>query len=372
MTSANAMHKQTVMPDSARRARSGIHGVLPPGSRHRAGMTTVHEAAGHDTSGWLRMLAMIALPALVWASTSLTHAQSYPGKTIRMIVPIAPGGGTDTMARLISQRLSEQLGVTVFVDNRAGAGTVIGTELFSKAAPDGYTLMTVAPEFVINPSLRKLPYDPIRDFTCVTQLTSGQYFLSTHPAVPVKTAKQFIALAKARPGQVSFGSSGNGSANHLAGVLFQHMTGTKLVHVPYKGAGPAGVALLSGEIDFMFSNVASAIPYVRQGKVRAIASSGTKRSPVAPDVPTLNESGVLGFDVTGFFILLAPAGTSAEVITKLNAESAKALESQPVKERLAALGLEGAGSSSADCGKFIQAEIAKWAPIVKAAGAKAD
>jgi tripartite-type tricarboxylate transporter receptor subunit TctC len=346
MTSANAMHKQTVI--------------------HRAAMKTVHESAGHHTSRWLRMLTVIALPALVWASASLTHAQSYPGKTIRMIVPIAPGGGTDTMARLISQRLSEQLGVTLFVDNRAGAGTVIGTELFSKAAPDGYTLMTVAPEFVINPSLRKLPYDPIRDFTCVTQLTSGQYFLSTHPAVPVTTAKQFIALAKARPGQVSFGSSGNGSANHLAGVLFQHMTGTKLVHVPYKGAGPAGVALLSGEIDFMFSNVASAIPYV------AIASSGTKRSPVAPDVPTLNESGVPGFVVTGFFILLAPAGTPAEVMAKLNAESAKALESQPFKERLAGLGLEGVGSSSADCGKFIQAEIAKWAPIVKAAGAKAD
>lgn len=372
MTSTNAMHKQTVIPDSTRRARSGIRSVLPPGSRCRAGRTTLHESAGHHTSGWRRMLTMIALSAFVWASTSLVHGQSYPSKTIRMIVPIAPGGGTDTTARLISQRLSEQLGVTILVDNRPGAGTVIGTEMFSKAAPDGYTLMTVAPEFVINPSLRKLPYDPIRDFTCVTQFTSGQYFLSTHPAVPVKTAKQFIALAKARPGQVSFGSSGNGSANHLAGVLFQHMTGTKLVHVPYKGAGPAGVALLSGEIDFMFSNVASAIPYVRQGKVRAIASSGAKRSSVAPDVPTLNESGVPGFVVTGFFILLVPAGTPAEVMAKLNAESAKALESQAVKERLAGLGLEGVGNSSADCGTFIQAEIAKWAPIVKAAGAKPD
>lgn len=320
----------------------------------------------------LRILAMMGLSGLVWGSTSVAHAQSYPGKTIRMIVPIAAGGGTDTMARLISQRLSEQLGVTIFVDNRPGAGTVIGTEMFSKAAPDGYTLMTVAPEFVINPSLRKLPYDPIKDFTCVAQLTSGQYFLSTHPTVPVKTTKQFIALAKARPGQVTFASSGNGSANHLAGVLFQHMTGTKLVHVPYKGAGPASVALISGEIDFMFSNVASAIPYVRQGKVRAIASSGEKRSPVAPDVPTLSESGVPGFVVTGFFILLAPASTSAEIVARLNSESAKALESAAMRERLSALGLEPVGSSSADCGKFIQAEISKWAPIVKAAGAKAD
>lgn len=320
----------------------------------------------------LRILAMMGLSGLVWCSANVSHAQSYPGKTIRMIVPIAAGGGTDTMARLISQRLSEQLGQTIFVDNRPGAGSVIGTELLSKAAPDGYTLMTVAPEFVINPSLRKLPYDPIKDFTCVTQLVSGQYFLSAHPAVPVKTTKQFIALAKARPGQVSFGSSGNGSANHLAGVLFQHMTGTKLVHVPYKGAGPAGVALLSGEIDFMFSNVASAIPYVRQGKVRAIATSGAKRSPVAPDVPTVNESGVPGFVVTGFFILLAPAGIPAEIVARLNTESARALESAAMKERLSALGLEPVGSSSADCGKFIQAEISKWAPIVKAAGAKPD
>ncbi|MGZ9065172.1 MAG: tripartite tricarboxylate transporter substrate binding protein [Burkholderiales bacterium] len=320
----------------------------------------------------VRMLKSVGWSMLVWIAAGAAVAQTYPAKTIRMIVPIAPGGGTDTMARLISQRLSEQLGVTIFVDNRPGAGTAIGTELFAKSAPDGYTLMTVAPEFVINPSLRKLPYDPIRDFTCVTQLSSGQYFLSTHPAVPTKTAKQFIALAKARPGQVTFGSSGNGSANHLAGVLFQHMTGTKLVHVPYKGAGPAGVALLSGEIDFMFSNVASAIPYVKQGKLRAIASSGEKRSPVAPDVPTLNESGVPGFVVTGFFIMLAPAGTPAEIMTKLNAESAKALQSAPVRDRLAALGLEAVGSSPAACNKFIQAEIAKWAPIVKAAGAKAD
>jgi len=308
--------------------------------------------------------------ALFTASSS--HAQNYPAKTIRMIVPIAPGGGTDTMARFMAQRLSEQLGVTIFVDNRAGAGTVIGTELFSKSPPDGYTLMTVAPEFVINPSLRKLPYDPIKDFTCVTQLTSGQYFLSTHPAVPVKTTKQFVALAKSRPGQISFGSSGNGSANHLAGVLFSHMTKTNLVHVPYKGAGPAGIALMSGEIDFMFSNVASSIPYIRQGRLRAIASTGERRSSVAPDVPTVSESGVPGFVVVGFFVLLAPAATPADIVARLNTESSKALESAVMKERLASLGLEPIGKSSAECNTFIKSEIAKWAPIVKAAGAKPD
>lgn len=316
---------------------------------------------------------LIAISAAALSVTATTgHAQPYPGKTIRMVVPIAAGGGTDTMARLISQKLSEQMNVTVFVDNRPGAGTVIGTEYFSKTPPDGYTLITVAPEFSIQPSLRKVPYDPIKDFSFITQLTSGQYFLTTHPTVPVKTTKQFIALAKARPGQVTFASSGNGSANHLAGVLFQHMTGTKMIHVPYKGAGPAGIALLGGEIDFMFSNVASAIPYVRAGRLRAIASTGEKRSGVTPDVPTIAESAVPGFVVTGFFIMMAPAGTPRDIITRVNGEAVKALQSTAFKERLATLGLDAVGSSPEEATKFIQAEIAKWAPVVKAAGMKTD
>lgn len=306
------------------------------------------------------------------AGSTVGSGQSYPAKTIRMVVPIAAGGGTDAMARLISQKLAEQMGVTVFVDNRPGAGTVIGTEHFSKAAPDGYTLMTVAPEFSINPSLRKLPYDPLRDFIMVTQLTSGQYFLTTHPTVPVKTPQQFLALAKARPGQITFGSSGTGSANHLAGVLFQHMTGTKMIHVPYKSAGPAGAALIGGEIDYMFSNVASAITHVRSGRLRAVAVTGEKRSPVAPDIPTITESAVPGFIVTGFFIMLAPAGTPREIVNKVNAEAARALQSADLRERLATLGLEPVGSTPEVAAAFIKAEIAKWAPVVKAAGMKAD
>lgn len=319
-----------------------------------------------------RMLVAAVLSGLLGIIATTCHAQAYPSKTIRMVVPISAGGGTDGMARLISQKLGEQMGVTVFVDNRPGAGTVIGTEYFSKALPDGYTLMTVAPEFSINPGLRKLPYDPIKDFIFITQLTSGQYFLSTHPSVPVKTVKGFIALAKARPGKITFASSGNGSANHLAGVLFQHMTGTRLVHVPYKGAGPAGVALISGEIDFMFSNISSAITYVKSGRLRAIASTGEKRSSVAPDVPTISESAVPGFVVTGFFIMLAPAGTPSGIIAKLNAEAVKALKSPTFKERLASLGLEPVGSSPEAAKAFVQAEIAKWGPVIKAAGAKTD
>lgn len=320
----------------------------------------------------LKQILIASSAILLGIGATSSHAQAYPNKTIRMIVPIAAGGGTDTMARLISQKLAEQMNVTVFVDNRPGAGTVIGTEYFSKTPPDGYTLMTVAPEFSIQPSLRKVPYDPIKDFSFITQLTSGQYFLTTHPTVPVKTAKQFVALAKARPGQVTFASSGNGSANHLAGVLFQHMTGTKMIHVPYKGAGPAGIALLGGEIDFMFSNVASAIPYVRSGKLRAIASTGEKRSGVTPDVPTIAESTVPGFVVTGFFIMMAPAGTPRDIITRVNGEAVKALQSTAFKDRLAALGLDAVGNSPEEATKFIQAEITKWAPVVKAAGMKTD
>jgi len=258
------------------------------------------------------------------------------------------------------------------VENRPGAGTVIGTEFVAKAPADGYTLLAVAVEFTINPTLRKLPYDTLRDFTCIAQLTSSQYFLSTHPTIPVKTVKQFIALAKSRPGEVTFASSGPGSANHLAGVLFQTMTGTKLVHVPYRGAGLAGIALMSGEVDFMFSNIASVITQVRAGKVRAIATTGPKRSPVAPDVPTLDESALPGYVVTGFHLFIAPAATPVDIVARLNAETAKALESAVAKERLAAVGLDPVGSKPAECAKFIRADIERWAPVVKAGGARPD
>jgi tripartite-type tricarboxylate transporter receptor subunit TctC len=276
------------------------------------------------------------------------------------------------VGRLVGQRLSEQMGVAVVTENRAGAGAVIGTEALAKSPPDGYTMMTIAVEFTINPALRKLPYDPIKDFTCVTQLTTSQYFLSTHPAIPVKDVKGFIALARSRPGEVNYASSGPGSANHLAGVLFQQMTGTKLVHVPYKSAGQAAIAVMSGEVAFMFSNVASVIEQVRAGKVRAIATTGPKRTPVAPDVPTVNESAVPGFIVTGFHLLMVPGATPAEIVAKLNAETVKALESAPVRERLTTLGLEPAGTSSAECAKHIEADIARWVPVVKAGGARAD
>jgi tripartite-type tricarboxylate transporter receptor subunit TctC len=317
----------------------------------------------------LRRLCVLLAPLL---GCSAAQAQSYPAKPIRIVVPIAPGGSTDMVGRLVGQRLSEQMGVQAYVDNRAGAGATIGTELVAKAPADGYTLLTIAVEFTINPSLRKLSYDPIRDFTCIGQVTSSQYFLSTHPAIPVRTAQQFIALAKSRPGEVTYGSSGPGSANHLAGSLFQQMTGTKLVHVPYKSAGQAGVALMSGEIDFMFSNVASAINQVRAGRLRAIATTGPKRTPVAPEVPTLNEGAVPGFVVTGFHLLFVPSGTPQEIVARLNAELNKALQLPATRERLGSLGLEPVGGSSADCARMVKADIDRWAPVVKAGGMRPE
>jgi tripartite-type tricarboxylate transporter receptor subunit TctC len=314
----------------------------------------------------------IVLAALTCVAPALGQSQSYPAKTIRMVVPIAPGGSTDLVGRLIAQRLSEQMGVSIITENRAGAGSVIGTEAVAKSPPDGYTMMTIAVEFTINPALRKLPYDPIRDLTCVTQLTTSQYFLSTHPAIPVKDTKAFIALARSRPGEVNYASSGPGSANHLAGVLFQQMTNTKLVHVPYKSAGQAAIAVMSGEVAFMFSNVASVIEQVRAGKVRAIATTGPKRTPVAPDVPTVHESAVPGFIVTGFHLLIVPGATPPEIVARLNAETLKALEAPAVRERLVTLGLEPAGTSPADCAKHVQTDIARWVPVVKAGGARAD
>ncbi len=290
-----------------------------------------------------------------------------------MIVALGPGGGTDVTGRIVSQKLSEQMGVPVVVENRPGAGTLIGTEVVAKSAPDGYTLMTSSPELSINPSLQvKLPYDTLKDFVAISQLTTGQYFLSTHPSVPVKNVKELIALAKARPGRVTYGSSGNGSANHLGGVLLQHMTGTTLVHVPYKSAAQSATALMSGELDFMMSSTSAAMTAINSGRLRAIAVTGPKRLSLTPEVPTVSESGVPGFEVTGWYMMLAPAGVPRDIIVRLNGEVVKAVHSTAVKERFAALGTEPIGNSPEACGEFLRSEIAKWTKVVRAAGAKAD
>ncbi len=321
----------------------------------------------------MKKLFHAVIVACACAQASLAVAQAYPARAIRMVVALAPGGGTDVTGRIVSQKLAEQLGVPVVVENRPGAGTIIGTEVVAKSAPDGYTLMTSSPELSINPSLQaKLPYDTVKDFVAIAQLTTGQYFLSTHPSVPVKNVKELIALAKAKVGRVTYGSSGNGSANHLGGVLFQHMTGTTLVHVPYKSSGQSSTALMSGEIDLLISSTSAAINPIKSGRLRGIAVTGPKRLPQTPEIPTVSESGVPGFEVTGWYMMLAPAGVPRDIITRLNSEIVKAVHSPTIKDRFAALGTEPVGNSPEACGEFLRAEIAKWTKVVRAAGAKAD
>ena len=323
------------------------------------------------SKGWTPVAHWIGLMALATALDA--GAQGYPNRAIRMVVPFAPGGGNDTNARIVSQTLSEQLGVPVVVDNRPGAGSMLGTEIVTRAAPDGYTLLTVSPELAINPSLQpKIPYDALRDLAPVSQTVSSQYVLSTHPSVPVKSVKEFVALAKARPGQLNYGSSGVGSANHLGGVLFQEMTGTKLVHIPFKGAGPATIALMGGEIDFMFSSTTAAVAQVKRGRLRAIAVTGATRFSEMPDIPTVSEAGVAGFVITGWFGVLAPAGTPREIISKLGAEIAKVVQHPAVRERFASLGTVPVGSSPEEFAAFLRAEIEKWSRVVKASGARPD
>ena len=322
-----------------------------------------------------RGLIAVALYLGAWslATAPDAGAQGYPNRAIRMVVPFAPGGGNDTNARIVSQKLSEQLGVPVMVDNRPGAGSMLGTEIVARAAPDGYTLLTVSPELTINPSLQpKIPYDALKDLAPVSQTVSSQYVLSTHPSVPVRSLKGFIVLAKARPGQLNYGSSGIGSANHLAGVLFQGMTGTQLVHVPFKGAGPATIALMGGEIDFMFSSTTAAVAQVKLGRLRAIAVTGPKRFSEMPDIPTVSEAGVPGFVITGWFGVLAPAGTPREIINKLSTEIVKVVQLPVVQERFASIGTVPVGSSPEEFTAFLRAEIEKWSRLVKASGARPD
>ena len=295
-------------------------------------------------------------------------AQSYPSKPVRMIVPFAPGGGVDTVTRILAQKLTEQMGASFVVENRAGGGGLLGAELVAKAPADGYLLLTSAPEFSINPSVKaKMPYDTFRDFAFVSQLTSGQFLLASHPSVPVRTVKELVALAKARPGQLNYGSSGTGSINHLAGELFQAMTGIRWGHVPFKGSGPNLIGLMGGEIDFSFASTTSLVEQARIGRVRAIAVTGPRRYSELPDVPTIAESGVPGYSVTGWYGFYAPAGTPTEVVRRLQTETARAFAAPEIRERLLKAGNEPVASTPEAFEAFVRSEVAKWAQVVKSA-----
>lgn len=294
-------------------------------------------------------------------------AQGWPARPVRVIVPFAPGGGVDTVARLLAQKLGEQTGSPFIVDNRPGGGGVAGTTLVAKSPGDGHTLLVSAPEFSINPGMRaKLPYDPIRDFTFVSQLTEGQFVLAAHPSVPVKTIGQLVALAKQQPGKLNYGSSGSGGINHLAGALFQSMAGMRWTHVPFKGAGPATAALIGGEIEFVIASTTGLLEPIRAGRLRGIAVTGSSRFSEMADVPTIAESGVPGYNVAGWYGLYGPAGLPTEVLQRLHVESRRALTQPEIAARLVRTGNTPVVSTPEEFGAFIRAEIEKWTRVIKA------
>ena len=307
--------------------------------------------------------------AIALTCASSAAAQDYPNRPIRLIVPQSAGGSTDLIARLLAQKMSDTLGQTIVVDNRPGAGSVNGTETAAKAAPDGYTLLTVAASFTITPALhKKLPFDSVRDFAPISQVATLPHILIVHPSVPVKSVKDVIALAKAKPGELNVATSGIATSTHLAAELFMHLTGTRMVTVPYKGGSPSMTAMLAGQCQLNFAAMSTAIPHVRAGKVRAIAVSSGKRSVTAPEFPTIAEAGVPGYEHSSWVGLLAPAKTPRPIVARLSAEAIKAAEAPDTKPYLLKSGMEPVGSTSAEFASLIKTEIAKWEKVVKAAG----
>jgi len=320
----------------------------------------------------LLQLASAAVLALTAPSVAL--AQAYPSKPIRLVVGVPPGGATDAVARIVGQKLSEQMGQPFIIENKGGAGGNIGAEAVAKSAPDGYTLfLAVIGTMAINQSLYKdMPFDTLRDFAPISQLTSMPQMLIVHPSVPAKSVRELIAYAKANPGKLSFASGGNGTATHLAGELFKSSAGIDMVHVPYKGNGPAMTDLVGGRVSAMFDQVASGLPQVKGGKLVALGVTTAKRSPAAPEIPAIAESGLAGYDVTTWHGLVAPAGTPPEIVNRLQAEVVKALASADVREKFAANGIDPVTSTPQQFGEFMKGEIAKWSATVKASGATAN
>ena len=321
-----------------------------------------------------RSLLGIALALSAPVAWAQAPAAAYPAKPIRLVVPFPPGGATDILARAVGQRLTDAWGQPVIVDNRPGAGGNIGTELVAKSAPDGYTLeMGTVGTHAINASLySKLPYDHVKDFAPVVLVAGVPNVLVVNPALPVSSVAELIAYAKANPGKLNFASSGNGTSIHLSGELFRTMAGVEITHVPYKGSAPALQDLIAGQVQLMFDNLPPSLPQIKAGRLKALAVTSAKRAPALPDVPTMAEAGLPGFEASSWFGILAPAGTPPAVVAKLNAEVAKWLASPEAQEKLLAQGANPAGGTPEDFAKHIAAETAKWAKVVKDSGAKVD
>jgi tripartite-type tricarboxylate transporter receptor subunit TctC len=316
--------------------------------------------------------AWVILASMVSASPALAQEQNYPARAVRMVVPFPPGGGTDIIGRLLAQKLTSGLRQQVIVDNRAGAAGRIGAEHVAKSAPDGYTLLMATTTVIITAQalFPKLPYDSLKDFAPISPVSTGTYLLVVHPSVPARSVKQLIALARARPGRLNFASSGPGDTNHLSGELFQLEAGVRLVHIPYKGAAPGTLSVIMGETDLMFSNIVPAIPPVRDGKLRPLGITSTRRSPLLEDVPTVAESGLPGFQVETLYAVLAPAGTSSDIVNRLNAAALEALNSADLKQRIEADGSQVMPGTPDLLRKIMVSEIDKWTKVIKRAGIK--
>ncbi len=316
----------------------------------------------------------IVVAMLVAASMQPLLAQDYPAKTIRLIVPYPPGGTADMLARTIGQKMADRLGQQVIIDNRPGAGGNIGADLVAKAAPDGYTiLMGTVATHAINPNLyANMPFDAAKDFAPVVLVATLPNLLVVNPSVLAKNVKELIALAKSKPGELAFASAGNGTSQHLSGELFKKMTGVDMIHIPYKGSAPAVTDLIGGQVQLMFDNIPSSLPQVRAGKLRALAVTGPRRSPVLPDLPTLSEAGLPGFSITSWFALYAPAGTPAKILLRLNKEADKAIASKELRLQWMDQGIEPAGGTSDQLSEFRRIEAPKWEKIIKESGARVE
>ena len=321
----------------------------------------------------LRAVSVMTIAALSCAA-GLAHAQGaqpYPAKPVRFVLAFAPGGFTDLMARLLAGRLTEMWSQQVIVDNRPGGGSIIATDLVAKAPADGYTLLMMTDNHVTNPSLFKsLPYDSEKDFAPVTLAALAPFMLLIHPSLPVKSVKELLALAKARPGQLTFGSGGIGGPGHLAGEMLNTLGGVRMVHVPYKGGGPAMIDLQAGHVQLYFGNVPTSLPHVKSGRVRALAVTTAKRAAIAPEYPTVAEAGVPGFELSPFYGVITRAGTPPEILAKLNRDIVSILHDPAMKERIANLGGVPVGNSQAEFAAFLKTEAVKWGKLVRDSGAK--
>jgi len=320
-----------------------------------------------------RIAGRLAVVLLGIAAAPGALAQNYPARPVRFIVPFAPGGGSDVVARAIALRLGETWGQQVVVDNRPGAATILGTDLAAKAAPDGYTILMASASYSINPYLqKKLPYQTLKDHVPVTQTAFQPYVLAVHPSVAAKSVKEFLALARAKPGTLNFGSPGTGSGGHLAVEHFRLVTNTDMVHIPYKGGAPALTDLIAGQIQFMFPTMLAIAPHAKSGRLRSLAVSSLKRSAAMAELPTIAESGVAGFEATSWNGVMTPAGVAPAIVDKLYRDIAQTLQTSDVRDKLAADGAEAVGSSPQEFTRMIRAEIDKWAKVTKAAGLKAE